>query len=217
MAKKCFYKDLELILWIEICLKCQNFTKTAQKTSGKPNSSQNSINFQYWGVLGVKNEKKKKFHRGGQKDMGPRTWQVTFPLDDTNECTVGKYGTGGIPAPWHLEGNDLTIPKWYNTWYFSINMPHIHCIKVKVSILAKSALWEPKSTPTSEIDSNSGFLSSKTPPKFIGHLVMDHWWVLGEKIGKKKFYPKKLRWNTVIWPIYNMHKIYIIDGTWYRM
>ena len=47
--------------------------------------------------------------------MGPRTWQVTFPLDDTNECTVDKYGKGGIQDPWHLEGNDLTIPKWYNT------------------------------------------------------------------------------------------------------
>ena len=60
-------------------------------------------------------KRKKKFIGGGQKDMGPRTRQVTFPLDDTNECTVDKYGKGGIQDPWHLEGNDLTIPKWYNT------------------------------------------------------------------------------------------------------
>ena len=90
MAKKCFQKDLELILWMKICPKCGNFTKTARNTSGKPKSGQNSINIQYWDVLGVKNEEKQKIPQGGQKDIGPRTRQVIFPPDDTNQCTVAK-------------------------------------------------------------------------------------------------------------------------------
>ena len=62
-------------------------------------------------------------------------------------------------------------------------MPHIYCIKVKVSILAKSALWKPKSTPSSEIGSNSEFLRPKVhrAPR-----------VLGVKIGERKFRLQKV-------------------------
>ena len=79
-------------------------------------------------------------------------------------------------------------------------MPFTHCIKVKVSILAH---WEPKSTPTSEIGSNLGFMIPK-PPQV--HRALSYGLLEGsgwKNRRKKNFDPKKLHWNPVIWPIYS--------------
>ena len=102
------------------------------------------------GINNAKNGKKNKNRAGGYFDIRPRTWEVWFwpslancPLSAPNYPYVQRVLHG-----WNR--TDLTIPKWYDTWYLGWKMPRNCPLNFFFKIL-KFALWNLTLSPRTKI------------------------------------------------------------------